>query len=301
MELNLSPQRCGFVAVIGETNAGKSTLINQIVGAKVSIVSRKVQTTRRRILGITIKENSQLILVDTPGIFNAKKTLEKAMLQTAWSASRDADKIVVLVDASQRSVSGSLEIICNFSDQQPLIVVLNKIDLVRPQNLLEITQKFAEFPNIEKIFMISAVKNDGVDDLLKYLYQTLPKSPWLYPEDQISDLPQRLWAAEITREQLIRQLEHELPYETYVETESWEEFQNGSVKISQAIVVARAGQKAIIIGKSGARIKEISQAAREEMAIHLGMPVHLFLFVKVTEDWMNKSSSYSALGLEYPR
>lgn len=291
-------KRCGFITVLGAPNAGKSTLINQLVGSKVSIVSHKVQTTRQRILGIVAHGQSQLILVDTPGIFDPKKRLERAMVRAAWEATRDSDILVVMVDVTEKSLAKAKVILDNLANR-PIILVLNKIDLVKRETLLEITQKLQPYKNVTDTYMISALTNDGVNDLMTTLAQRVPVGPWLYPEDQLSTMPQRLWAAEITREQLYLQLHQELPYETWVETEGWEEFDNGSVKISQIIYVARAGQKGILLGKRGERIKEISAAARQEIATHLDRPVHLFLFIKVSEDWLNKRDPYTQMGLEF--
>ncbi len=280
--------KCGFVTILGEPNAGKSTLVNRMVGSKVSIVSPKVQTTRRRILGITLQDKTQVILVDTPGIFQPKRTLEKTMVKNAYEARQGADLIVLLVDAKQKTFEGSFAILEKLGSHQPILLALNKIDLIEPAQLLNIIEQFRHFSQITDVLMISALTGDGVSDLLDLLVQKMPKGPWLYPEDQITDISLRLWAAEITREQLVLQLQHELPYETYVETETWENFANGSVKIQQAIVVARTAQKGIILGKKGQRIKEISQKSRLEMEKHLGHSIHLFLFVKVTEDWMER-------------
>ena len=286
--MDKSAKKCGFIAVLGEPNAGKSTLVNAFVGSKVSIVSPKVQTTRRRILGLTIQDQTQLIFVDTPGIFKPKRSLEKSMVKTALEARQGADKVLLIVDARQRSFDGSFSILKQLGDNQSVVLVLNKIDLLEPPQLLAIIEKFRAFPQISDTFMISALTGEGVIDLLQWLTVRMPEGVWLYPEDQLTDLSLRLWAAEITREQLVLQLQHELPYETYVETESWENFENGSVKIQQAVVVARLAQKGIILGNKGQRIKTISQKARLEMEKHLGHLVHLFLFVKVTEAWMDK-------------
>lgn len=290
-------KKCGFIAVLGEPNAGKSTLVNAFVGSKVSIVSPKVQTTRRRVLGLTIHENAQLILVDTPGIFKPKRILEKTMVKTALEARQGADIVLLIIDVHQKSFEGSFSILKQLGQSQKIILILNKIDLIEPSHLLKIIESFRQFSQIEEIFMVSALKNEGVTDLLAWLSQKMPDGPWLYPEDQLTDLPLRLWAAELTREQLVLQLQHELPYETYVETETWENFQNGSVKVQQAIVVARKAQKGIILGRNGQRIKSISQKARLEMKKYLGHSVHLFLFVKVTEDWMEKPSLLREAGI----
>jgi GTP-binding protein Era len=297
-DTNMTQTRCGFVAILGAPNAGKSTLINQLVGHKVTIVSSKVQTTRQRILGITIHKDAQLVLVDTPGIFAPQKRLERAMVQAAWEASRDADLTTLIVDVSQKSLASSFAILEKLSNR-PVILVLNKIDQVKHTVLLEITAKFQTYANITHTFMISALTGDGVPDFADFLASELPISPWLYPEDQLTDMPQKLWSAEITREQLFQRLHHELPYSTMVETEAWEEFENGTVKVNQVIYVARDGQKAIVLGKGGHQIKAISSAAREEMSIFLNRTVHLFLHVKVLEDWTNKPAMYKLMGLDF--
>lgn len=297
-EPEITQTRCGFVAILGAPNAGKSTLINHLVGRKVTIVSSKVQTTRQRILGITVQEDSQLILVDTPGIFAPQKRLERAMVQAAWEASRDADLTTLIVDVSQKSLASSVAILEKLG-RRPVILVLNKIDQVKHTALLEIAAKFQSFTNIARTFMISALTGDGVPDFARFLASEAPISPWLYPEDQLTDMPQKLWSAEITREQLFQRLHHELPYSTMVETEAWEEFENGTVKVNQVIYVAREGQKAIVLGKGGRQVKAISSAAREEMSLFLNRTVHLFLHVKVMEDWTNKPAMYRLMGLDF--
>lgn len=299
----MTQQRCGFVAVLGEPNAGKSTLINQLVGQKVSIVSPKVQTTRQRVLGIAMDHGSQIILIDTPGIFLPKKRLDRAMVSIAWNAGRDADIVMILADVSEKDQRRSHHILKqlneNLGKSQRLILILNKIDVMDKPHLLKLATEFDVYDRIEKIFMISALTGDGVDDLLTFLSEGMQEGPWLFPEDQISDLPQRLWASEITREQLYHQLHQELPYETYVETEAWEEFDNGSVKINQVIYVNRDGQKSIILGKKGTMIKAISQAARTELSMLLDRPVHLFLHVKVAENWADRTGAYRYMGLDF--
>ncbi|MBY0461981.1 MAG: GTPase Era [Alphaproteobacteria bacterium] len=290
-------QKCGFVAILGEPNAGKSTLVNQIVGSKVSIVSPKVQTTRRRILGIAIREETQLILMDTPGIFIPRRSLEKTMVKTAYESIQGADCTVLLVDASQRNFEGTHQILEHLGQYRPVILALNKIDLIEPTRLLQIVADLSKYAQITDTFMISALRNDGVEDLVKLLASKMKEGPWHYPEDQLTDLPMRLWAAEITREQLILQLRQELPYETYVETEKWEQFENGSVKINQAVVVARDAQKPIILGKKGQQIKKISMEARLQMEELLGHPVHLILFVKVKDNWMEKPALLQEAGI----
>ncbi|HYH20649.1 MAG TPA: GTPase Era [Azospirillum sp.] len=294
--------RCGFVALVGAPNAGKSTLLNALIGAKVSIVSPKVQTTRSRVLGITIEDDSQLIFVDTPGIFTPKKRLEKAMVHAAWQGAQDADLIGVLFDATRRGVDDdTLGIIARLKEQgRDAILILNKIDLVRHREvLLRLTEDLNREGTFTDTFMVSAGNGDGVADLRTFLARRVPEGPWLYPEDQISDMPMRLLAAEITREKLFHQLHQELPYAATVETEVWEEFDDGSVKISQVIYVQRESQKAIVLGKGGARIKHIGQAARTELQTFLERRVHLMLFVKVRENWTEDPERYEAWGLEY--
>lgn len=290
--------KCGFIAVLGAPNAGKSTLINQIVGGKVSIVSNKVQTTRQRILGITIQDQTQLVFVDTPGIFTPKKRLDKAMVHAAWTAGQEADVILVITDASKKSQAQTKAILEQLEGKS-VILALNKIDQIKRDALLAMTAEFSTYSFIDHFFMISALTNDGVADLVKYVSDHLPFSPWLYPEDQMTDLPQRLWAAEITREHIFHHLHQELPYDTFVETENWEEFDNGSVKINQVIYVAKESQKSIVLGKKGHQIKTIGAAAREELSLLLERPVHLFLHVKHMEDWQSRPMAYRLMGLEY--
>lgn len=292
----MTQTRCGFIAILGAPNAGKSTLINQLVGYKVSIVSPKVQTTRQRILGIIVHKESQLVLMDTPGIFDPQKRLERAMVQAAWEASQDADMLALIVDVTQKSFASSFAILDKLGDR-PIILVLNKIDQVKPPILLEIAAKFQSKANLKHIFMISALTGDGVSDLADFLATEVPEGPWLYPEDQMTDMPQKLWSAEITREQLFHQLHHELPYHAMVETEAWEEFDNGTVKIHQVIYVMRDSQKGIVLGKRGQQIKAISSEARHEMSVLLNRTVHLFLHVKVVEDWINRPAMYRLMGL----
>lgn len=289
---------CGFVAVLGQPNAGKSTLINSFVGHKVSIVSHKVQTTRQRILGITIHNQTQIILVDTPGIFQAKKRLEKAMVSAAWTASKEADLIIVLHDASQKNTSNTEAILKELGGKKATLV-LNKVDQIAKERLLELIAHFKDYTTIEDILMTSALTGDGVPELVGYVSAKLPIGPWLFDAEQITDMPQRMWAAEITREKLYQHLHQELPYETYVETESWERQKNGDIRISQVIYVAREGQKSIILGKGGQQIKKIGHAARQEIAYYLEKNVHLFLFVKVAENWADKPGAYRLMGLDF--
>lgn len=289
-------KKCGFVSIVGNTNVGKSTLINCIVGSKVSIVSPKIQTTRRRILGISNNNECQLVLIDTPGLFSAKHPLEKAMIKSAKRAMKDGDVIVVVIDALKYDFQNTEALIGKIHEDLPVVLVINKVDQIDKPKLLDIALKFQGIEKIRHIFMISALKKQGVDDLINCLCTYLPEQPWLFDSDQISNLPSRLWSAEITREQLYHQLQHELPYETYVDTEMWEDFENGSVKIQQVVYVARDSQKAIILGKKGQRIKSISEKSRKEIQYHLGQTVHLFLHVKVAENWMEKLAELRSIG-----
>ncbi len=289
--------KCGVVALIGAPNAGKSTLTNAIVGEKVSIVTHKVQTTRQRVTGIALHGQTQMILLDTPGIFKPKVRMERAMVEAAFDAAKDADLRLFILDVGGRLDEVFMQETLAML-QSPFIIVLNKIDTVAPEKLLKIATFFKD-SKAEKVFMISALKNDGVQDVIHFIANAMPLSPWLYPEDYIADIPERLLAAEITREKLILQLHQELPYETYVETEAFEVFQNGDVKISQVINVAKEGQKAIVLGHKGARVKAIREAAQKELTVVLDRKVHLFLHVKVTENWQEKSDFYHLTGLNY--
>ncbi len=291
-------KKCGTVAIIGQPNAGKSTLTNLFVGGKVSIVSHKVQTTRVRTLGIAIHENTQLILLDTPGIFKPKKTLEKSLVKSAWNTVKDVDALVLLVDASYHNMISSFEILDELKTTCPLFLVLNKIDMLSEEKLKSIIDQFSKYTVIEKTFCISALNGEGTDDLKQSLADKMPYSEWHYPEDILSNQPENLWAAEITREQLYLQLHKELPYETYVVPESFEYFEDGSVKISQAVVVARSSQKGIILGAKGSKIKSIGENTRKILETEMNQRVHLKLFVKVQNDWMEKSSVRKDLGLE---
>lgn len=296
-----SGQRCGFVAIVGAPNAGKSTLVNQLVGAKVSIVTHKVQTTRTRVRGIAVCGNSQIVFVDTPGIFTAKRRLERAMVQAAWAGVEDADVVVVVHDASRRKVSDEARMVIEGLSDRPgeLILVLNKIDLVQRERLLEITKELSQSVDFSRVFMISALSGDGTDDLLQYLAGRMPLGPWHFPEDQLSDVTLRLLASEVTREKLFLNLHQELPYALTVETESWEEFQDGSVRIEQVVYVAREQYKAMCLGKGGRNIRAVREAAQQELESTLGQKVHLFLFVKVRENWINDPERYRMLGLEF--
>ena len=290
----------GFVALIGAPNVGKSTLVNRLVGTKVSIVTHKVQTTRALIRGIITHNNTQIVLVDTPGIFTPKRRLDRAMVTTAWSGAKDADMVLVLVDAAKGLDEETEEVFASLSKvKQEKILVINKVDSVPRPSLLELAKKLNEGQQFSETFMISALKGTGCDDLLDYLAKKLPEGPWYYPEDQISDMPMRQLAAEITREKLYMRLHNELPYASTVETESWEERPDGSVKINQIIYVEREGQKKIVLGKKGETIKAIGQAARKELMEILEQKVHLFLFVKVRDHWSDDPERYREMGLDY--
>jgi len=293
--------RCGFVALIGAPNVGKSTLVNALVGEKVSIVSRKVQTTRALIRGIVIEGGAQIILVDTPGIFTPKRRLDRAMVTTAWTGAHDADLVCVLLDA-RLGLDAEAEAIFDklAGVQHPRMLVINKIDQVAREKLLALAKAANERMTFEQTFMISALSGDGTDDLRTALAAALPAGPYLYPEDQMSVAPMRHLAAEITREKIYQQLHQELPYQSTVETDSWTERKDNSVRIEQTIFVERESQRKIVLGKGGATIKSIGAAARKEIAEIVGHPVHLFLFVKVREDWGNDPDRYREMGLEFP-
>ncbi|SFI50478.1 GTP-binding protein Era [Phyllobacterium sp. CL33Tsu] len=295
------PTRSGFVALIGAPNAGKSTLVNQLVGSKVSIVTHKVQTTRALVRGIVIHGPTQMVLVDTPGIFKPKRRLDRAMVTTAWGGAKDADLILVLIDA-ELGINEEAEAILDslHEKKRKVILVLNKVDRIEPPKLLELAQAANDKVKFDKTFMISALKGYGCKDLVQYLGDNLPEGPWYYPEDQISDMPMRMLAAEITREKLYLRLHNELPYSSTIETESWEEKPDGSVRISQVIYVERDSQKKIVLGHKGEAIKSIGQAARKELMEILEQKVHLFLFVKVRDNWGNDPERYREMGLEFP-
>ncbi len=289
--------RAGFVAVIGAPNAGKSTLVNALVGQKVAIVSPKAQTTRSRLMGIALADRTQILLVDTPGIFEPRRRLDRAMVAAAWTGAQDADLILLVIDASERVRDEALR---GLDDREhPLFLALNKIDLVKKENLLALSAQLTERLNPQKIFMISATQGDGIADLKQELATAMPEGPWLYPEDEVSDATDRMIAAELTREQIVNQLHQELPYATAVETETWEDRPDGSTAIRQQILVERDSQKAIVIGKGGRRLKAIGAAARAEIAQHLGRPVHLFLHVKVNPRWDEDRGLYREIGLEW--
>lgn len=295
-------QKFGFITVIGEPNAGKSTLINQIVGSKISIVSPKVQTTRTRVLGIALQDNAQMVFVDTPGIFETdkKNKMERAIVASAWEGVADTETILLLVDVSKK-IGHSTNIILDRlkkESKKRCILVLNKIDRIKREALLDISLKLNEAYDFEATFMLSALKGNGVQDLMNYLVERLPNEPWHYPEDQITDMPMRLMAAEVTREKLFKMLHQELPYNLTVETDLWEPFEDGSIKIEQTIYIAREAHKKIILGKGGAMIKKIGQAAREELEEILETRIHTKLFVKVRENWLDDEERYKLWGLD---
>lgn len=293
--------RAGFVALIGEPNAGKSTLLNRMVGAKVSIVTHKVQTTRTRIRGVAIEGESQIVFVDTPGLFRPRRRLDRAMVAAAWGGAADADIVVLMVEA-HRGVTKGVEAILNSLAERgggPVALAINKIDRVESPALLALTEELNERFDFVRTFMISAEKGYGVDDLRQWLAEELPEGPWLYPEDQIADMPLRMIAAEMTREKLTLRLHQELPYQLTVETEGWEERDDGSVRIDQVIYVARDGHKGILLGKKGETIKAVGKLAREEISEFLGRKAHLFLQVKVRSGWLEEAERYSEMGLDF--
>ncbi len=297
--------RCGFVALIGEPNAGKSTLLNAMVGAKVSIVTHKVQTTRARIRGIAVEGASQLVFVDTPGLFRPRRRLDRAMVAAAWGGAADADVVVLLIEAHRGLTEGVRAILDGLADQlpakRPLALAINKIDRVEAPALLGLAAEANDARGFAATFMISAERGHGVGDLKRWLAGQVPPGPWLYPEDQIADLPLRMLAAETTREKLTLRLHQELPYELTVETEKWEERRDGSVRIDQIVYVARDGHKGIALGPKGATIKAVGQAAREELKAFLGRDVHLFLTVKVRPNWLDEAERHGEMGLEFPK
>lgn len=292
--------KCGFVAVMGAPNVGKSTLLNALVGGKVSIVSPKVQTTRSVVRGLIVHEKSQIVLVDTPGVFEPKKRLERAMVRAAWDGCSDADVAMIIVDVTRRQPDeDSLRVAEKLSNHDNLVLVLNKIDKISHEKLLKISMEWNERFNFDATFMISALKENGTKDLLHYLAGKMPEGPYHYDEDQMSDLPARMLAAEITREKLFLRLHQELPYGLTVETEHWEDFDDGSVKISQLIYVAREAHKKIVLGKGGSNIKAVGEAARKEIEELLGGRFHLKLLVKVRENWSEDAALYEAWGLDF--
>jgi len=293
---------CGFTAVIGAPNAGKSTLVNALVGAKVSIVTHKAQTTRARVRGIAIAGKSQIVLVDTPGIFRPKRRLDRAMVETAWTEAREADVAVLVLDAI-RGLDDVAEPIFQQAGQLkiPLVLALNKVDKVDKAKLLALASEASKSLPLEQLFMVSALSGDGVEDLKNYLASRMPPGPWLFPEDQIADAPLRQWAAEVTREKMFLRLHEEIPYSSTVETTDWKQLKDGSIRIEQTIFVERESQRKIVLGAKGQAIKQISMEARREIAEGVETPVHLFLFVKVRENWADDPERYREMGLDFPK
>lgn len=295
--------RCGFIAVIGAPNAGKSTLVNALVGAKVTIVSRKVQTTRIPVRGIVVEGTSQLVFLDTPGIFRPRRRLDRAMVEAAWAGALDADIVVLLVDSLKGITEDVERILDRLGEARGLkVLVLNKVDrLADKSKLLTLTDELTKRVEFERVFMVSALTGSGLKDLKSYLVEVAPPGPWHYPPDELSDLTDRRLAAEITREKIYERLHEELPYSITVETTDWKTKRDGSVRIDQTIYVERESQRKIVLGKGGATIKQISMEARKELAELLGHPVHLFLYVKVREDWAEDPERYREMGLEFPK
>ncbi len=300
--------RCGFVAVIGAPNAGKSTLVNALVGSKVAIVSPKVQTTRMNVRGVALRDEAQIVFVDTPGIFKPRRKLDRAMVSAAWSGAAEADAVLLMVDVPEllaspngRAAADTEAIIENLkSTNTKAALVLNKIDGVKRADMLPLIDKFSAHGIFDPVFLVSALTGDGLAEIADWCANKMPEGPWLYPADQVADIPSRLLAAEITREKIYLRLHDELPYASTVETDKWEERRDGSVKIDQTIYVQRDGQKAIVLGKGGATVKKIGELARTEMEEIFGRRVHLFLFVKVREDWAEQRQHFREMGLEYP-
>jgi len=294
--------KAGFVALIGAPNAGKSTLLNALVGSKVSIVSRKVQTTRALVRGIAMEGDTQIVFVDTPGIFKPKRRLDRAMVTSAWGGAGDADVVALLLDVRKGIDEEAEAILAKLPElKQPKVLILNKIDLIERSKLLALAAKLNEKVPFAHTFMISALNGDGIDTLKSQLAAMMPPGPWLYPEDQISDAPLRMLAAEITREKIYERLHEELPYQSTVETDQWQQRPDGSVRIEQTVFVERDSQRKIVLGKGGQTIKAIGQAARKEIAEIAEAPVHLFIFVKVRENWSDDPERYREMGLEFPK
>lgn len=299
MSTTPAPQRCGFASIIGTPNAGKSTLVNALVGGKISIVSSKVQTTRTRVLGIVPYEQTQIILIDTPGVFQPKKTLEKAMVGAALDAVKEGDVALHIVDVSDKNPLQKNALVSqNLPKNGPVYLVLNKVDKIDKAKLLALSAGFHEKHDYARVFMVSALKQQGLQAIVQALAEDLPEGQWIYDEDQMTTMPMRMLAAEMTREKIFQQLHQELPYAIMVETEYWEDFDNGDVKINQVITVQRDSQKGIILGKGGAQIKKIGQAARQELEAFMGTKVHLKLFVRVQENWQERPETYQTLGLD---
>ena len=301
-EPDVGRTRCGFVALIGAPNAGKSTLLNALVGSKVSIVSHKVQTTRAQVRGLAIEGDAQIVFVDTPGIFRPKRRLDRAMVTSAWGGAGDADVVALLIDARKGVDEENEAILAKLPEvRRPKILILNKVDVIERSRLLGLAADLNARAPFESTFMVSALTGDGVDDLKRALAAKMPPGPWLYPEDQLSDAPLRMLAAEITREKIYERLHEELPYRSTVETDQWQERPDGSVRIEQTIYVERESQRKIVLGKGGQTIKAISQSARKELGSLIETPVHLFLFVKVRENWGDDPERYREMGLEFPK
>ncbi len=308
MSAETEKTRCGFIAVIGAPNAGKSTFVNALVGTKVSIVSHKVQTTRMAVRGVAMRGNAQIVLVDTPGIFRPRRRLDRAMVNAAWAGAGDADAVLLIVDAEDLAAhpdgpaARDTVAILDELKKTPrkAALVLNKIDAMKRAELLPLVEKLNADGMFQQVFMISALKGDGIAEVADWCAAQVPEGPWLYPADQAADIPSRLLAAEITREKLYLRLHDELPYAATVETEKWEEKKDGSARIDQIIYVQRDGQKAIVLGKGGRTVKAIGEAARKEMEELFGRRIHLFLFVKVRENWAETREHYREIGLEYP-
>lgn len=299
-EVPENERRCGYVAIVGAPNAGKSTLVNALVGTKVSIVSPKVQTTRFRVLGILMQGPAQVILVDTPGIFQPRRRLDRAMVAAAWNGAADADLVCLLIDAHRGYDDDTRAIVEKLKQaKRQAVLILNKVDAVKKEKLLALAADLHAEGLFTDVFMISALKGDGLEPLSKLFADRVPQGPWMYPEDEVSDLPQRMLAAEITREKAFLKLHEELPYALTVETEQWEERPDGSARIDQVIFIQRESQKAIVVGKGGHQIKAIGAAAREELEALLERRVHLFLHVKVKEDWQERRAHYSEMGLDF--
>lgn len=300
--MNNMSLKCGMVAVIGAPNAGKSTLVNQMVGAKVSIVSPKVQTTRNRILGIAIEGPSQIILIDTPGLFAPQSRLERAMVSAAWGGASEGDVVAYIFDSTKKGPNDNdrktIERLCDIIKDRPVVLVLNKVDAIQKPKLLDLTAKLNALCPFSATYMISAKSGDGVKDVMKDFANRIPHSEWIFEEDQISDMPMRLLAAEITREQVFLQLHQEIPYAITVETEKWEEFDNGDVRLQQIIHVEKDQQKAIVLGRGGARLREIGERARHELQVSFDRKVHLKLFVRVTDRWKDDPHYYAQWGLD---
>jgi len=301
-ETETEKTRCGFVALIGAPNSGKSTLTNALVGAKVSIVTHKAQTTRGPVRGLVIAGDAQIILVDTPGIFQPKRRLDRAMAQAAWDRAGDADIVALVIDAARGLDDKLAPIVEHLPEiKRPTLAILNKIDLIKKPDLLKLTAELLALKTFDQVFMVSALTGDGVEDLKTYLAEAVPEGPWLFPEDQLSDASLRQTAAEITREKLFLRLHEELPYALTVETTDWKELKNGSIRIEQTVYVERESQRRIVLGAKGQMIKEIGSAARTEIAEIAGVPVHLFLFVKVRERWGEDPERFREMGLDYPK